>query len=79
MTMAGDMARRAEVDMAATARRAAVDMVAEGMAAEVALARRRTGRRLGEDEEWKFFYDEIFNAESQRRRVRRVGWEEAPH
>ena len=46
------MARRAEVDMAATA-------------AAIALARRRRGRRLGEDEEWKFFYDEIFNAEAQ--------------
>ena len=71
------MARRAEVDMAATARRAAVDIAATAEA--IALARRRTGRRLGEDEEWKFFYDEIFNAEAQRRRVRRVGWEEAPH
>ena len=77
MTMAGDMARLAAADMAATARRAAVDIAA--MAEAIALARRRTGRRLGEDEEWKFFYDEIFNAEAQRRRVRRVGWEEAPH
>ena len=73
------MARRAAAGMAATVPPAAGDMVAEGMAAEAALARRRPGRRLGEDEEWKFFYDEIFNAEAQRRRVRRVGWEEAPH
>ena len=52
MTMAGDMDRRAAAGMAATVPPAAEDMVAEGMAAEVALARRRPGRRLGEDEEW---------------------------
>ena len=47
------MARRAAVDMVATGPPAAGDMAAEGMAAdmaaEVALARRRPGRRLGED------------------------------
>ena len=47
--MAAAMALRAEVDMAAMVPPAAGDMVAEGMAAEVALARRRTGRRLGGD------------------------------
>ena len=47
--MAADMARRAAAGMAATVPPAAGDMVAEGMAAEVALARRRPGRRLGED------------------------------
>ena len=45
--MAGDMARRAEVDMVATAPPAAGDMVA----AAIVLARRRLGRLLGEDEE----------------------------
>ena len=64
--MAGDMALLAAVDMVAMVLLAAVGME-EGMAAEAVRARRRLGRRLGEDEEWKFFYDEIFNAEAQRR------------
>ena len=72
--MAVAMARRVAADTAATVLPDAGDIVVA-----ITLAQRRLGRRLGEDEEWKFFYDEIFNAEAQRRRVRRVGWEEAPH
>ena len=43
------MARRAAVDMVATAPPAAVGMEEEGMAAEAVRARRRLGRLLGED------------------------------